>query len=62
MDKIKVGIVGGTGYTGVELLRRVFDSIPAAVKEGRADLGDGEQNGKGTGGDSKPRTVDFSKA
>ncbi|MFM1912158.1 MAG: N-acetyl-gamma-glutamyl-phosphate reductase, partial [Pseudomonadota bacterium] len=21
MDKIKVGIVGGTGYTGVELLR-----------------------------------------
>lgn len=41
MDKIKVGIVGGTGYTGVELLRllAIHPNVELAVITSRGDAG-----------------------
>jgi len=41
MDKIKVGIVGGTGYTGVELLRllAIHPNVELAVITSRGEAG-----------------------
>ncbi len=43
MDKIKVGIVGGTGYTGVELLRllAIHPNVELAVITSRGEAGMG---------------------
>lgn len=43
MDKIKVGIVGGTGYTGVELLRllAIHSNVELAVITSRGEAGMG---------------------
>ena len=40
-DKIKVGIVGGTGYTGVELMRLLLHhpQVEIACVTSRADAG-----------------------
>ncbi|MEY3651386.1 MAG: N-acetyl-gamma-glutamyl-phosphate reductase, partial [Pseudomonadota bacterium] len=41
MDKIKVGIVGGTGYTGVELLRllAIHPNVELSVITSRGEAG-----------------------